>query len=486
MTHKQVANIHEKIETFLRSSIDTKNLYIKKISPQELLTWNRFDLAFKLFYLDIRNKNSRLARNVYEQHLKSFGLGKILEPGDSKKNSLENFIDEFTSVYDQIKHSGFDENKSLIPLDVNGSIANGAHRLSTAIHLGVEISSISTLVPQSIYDYKFFKERNISQETLDMIVCKFIEYSNNTYLAFLWPAASDGEEQVEKILPNIVYKKIINLNLNGAHNLVTEVYRGEQWLGKFADGFPGARNKMNVCFRLNRPVVVFAFQEKSLDEVLKIKEKIRSIYNIGKNSIHITDSQKESLRLSDLVFNNNSIHFLNYGKPTNLYSNISRLASIQKKLSEKTSLSREVVIDGGAVLSVYSLRESEDIDYISENEIEPNSESVNPFHNHEDEIKYHGIEKADLIWNPKYFFVFEQIKFVCLKQIYLMKKNRGQAKDLVDCKLIYALVQKKSMDLLLAKISQYLLYLKVKSYFFIYKILKKLRLVSFVKFILRK
>jgi hypothetical protein len=486
MTHKQVANIHEKIETFLRSSIDTKNLYIKKISPKELLTWNRFDLAFKLFYLDIRNKNSRLARNVYEQHLKSFGLGKILEPGDSKKNSLENFIDEFTSVYDQIKHSGFDENKSLIPLDVNGSIANGAHRLSSAIHLGVEISCISTLVPQSIYDYKFFKERNISQETLDMIVCKFIEYSNNTYLAFLWPAASDGEEQVEKILPNIVYKKIINLNPNGAHNLVSEVYRGEQWLGRFADGFHGARNKVNVCFRLNRPVVVFAFQEKSLDEVLKIKEKIRSIYSIGKNSIHITDSQIESLRLSDLIFNENSIHFLNYGKPTNLNSNISRLKSIQKELRGNTDLTREVVIDGGAVLSVYSLRESEDIDYISENDFKTNGGSDYLFNNHANELKYHGIEKADLIWNPKYFFIYDRIKFVCLKQIYLMKKNRGEAKDLVDTRLIYALLQKNPIDLLAAKISQYLLYVKVKSYFFIYRILKKLGLVRFVKLILRK
>ena len=80
MTHKQVANIHEKIETFLRSSIDTKNLYIKKISPKELLTWNRFDLAFKLFYLDIRNKNSRLGKVIKcdwrIQSWKNFSFGR--------------------------------------------------------------------------------------------------------------------------------------------------------------------------------------------------------------------------------------------------------------------------------------------------------------------------------------------------------------------------------------------------------------------------
>lgn len=486
MANKQTADIFEKIEPFLRSSIDSKGFNIRKMPAQDLLTWNRFDLAFKLFYLDIRDKNPGLARNVYEQHLKSFGLGKILEPGNPKKNSLENFIDEFTSVYDQIQHSGFDENISLIPLAVNGSIANGAHRLSSAIHVGVKVSCISTVVPQSGYDYKFFKERNISQETLDMIACKFIEYSKDIYLAFLWPAASGSEDQVEKILPNIVYKKIINLNLNGAHNLVAEVYRGEHWLGGFKDGFPGAINKMNECFCLNRPVIVYAFQEKSLDEVLKIKEKIRSIYKLGKHSIHITDSQKESLRLSDLIFNENSIHFLNYGKPTNLNSNMSRLASIRNELSGNIGSTRAVVIDGGTVLSLYSLRESEDIDYLSENDFEPSGESVYPFHDHASEVKYHGIEKADLIWNPKYFFLYEEIKFVCLKQIYMMKKNRDQEKDKVDCKLIQALIQKSPVDLLAAKISQYLLYLKVKSYFLIYRILKKFRLVSFVKLILGK
>jgi hypothetical protein len=87
MVNRKAVGISEKIEPFLRSSINSKNLNIRKMYAQELLTWNRFDLGFKLFYLDIRNKNAGLARNVYEQHLRSFGLGKILEPGNSKKNS---------------------------------------------------------------------------------------------------------------------------------------------------------------------------------------------------------------------------------------------------------------------------------------------------------------------------------------------------------------------------------------------------------------
>lgn len=483
---KPTEQIAQKIEPFLRWAIDSDNMIVKSAKAKYLLTWNRFDLAFKLFYLCMRNENPIYGEKIYEQHLRSFGLGEIREPGNPNKTSLEEFLGEFRTIYNQIECSGFDQKISIIPLSLDGSIANGAHRLSSAIYLGVDVSCIATKSNSPIYDYKFFKERNVSTDTLDLIACKFIEYSENTYLAFLWPSAFDNEAQIEKLIPNLVYKKSVIMSLNGAHNLLTQVYQGEEWLGKFEDNFPGAKNKMNECFKLNKPLTVLAFQARCIEDVLKIKEKVRSICNIGKHSIHITDNKIEAIRLSQIIFNENSIHFINYAEPTYFYSNIQRLKLIKNELSKISDLGRSVVIDGGTVLALYGLRESEDIDYLSTNNLINNSESPYPFNDHDDQLKHHKIPKEELIWNPAYYFFYENIKFVSLKQIYAMKTNRDELKDRVDCNSIRAFINANLPDLLMAKFSQHFLYLRIKAYYFVYRILKTFKLIGFIKKVLKR
>ncbi len=483
---KSAEQITQKIEPFLRWAIDSDSMIVKSVKAKYLLTWNRFDLAFKLFYLCMRNVNPIYGEKIYEQHLRSFGLGEIREPGNPNKTSLEEFLGEFRIIYDSIEGSGFDQNVSIIPLSVDGSIVNGAHRLSSAIYLDVDISCIPTKSNPPIYNYNFFKERNIPADTLDLIACKFIEYSENIYLAFVWPSAFGNEAQIEKLIPNLVYKKSVIMSLNGAHNLLTQVYQGEKWLGKFEDNFPGARSKMNECFKLNKPLTVLAFQARCIEDVLEIKEKVRSICNIGKHSIHITDNKIEAIRLSQIMFNENSIHFLNYAKPTYFYSNIQRLKLIKNELSKFGALGQSVVIDGGTVLALYALRESEDIDYLSINNLIKNSESPYPFNDHEDQLKHHEIAKEELIWNPAYYFYYENIKFVSLKQIYAMKTNRDEIKDRVDCNSIRALINANLPDLLIAKFSQQFLYLRIKTYYFAYRILKTFKLVGFIKKVLKR
>ena len=53
---------------------------------------------------------------------------------------------------------------------------------------------------------------------------------------------------------------------------------------------------------------------------MKIKDKIREVFNVGKHSVHITDTKEEAIRTARVVFNDNSIHFLNYAKPNKYIS----------------------------------------------------------------------------------------------------------------------------------------------------------------------
>ncbi|HCK0044366.1 TPA: hypothetical protein NW722_003875, partial [Vibrio cholerae] len=133
---------------------------------------------------------------------------------------------------------------------------------------------------------------------LDIAATKFVEYADNVYIAFVWPTAQGFDEEIERIIPNIIYRKNIKMTPNGAHNLLSQIYFGEPWLGTVENNFRGSKNKVTECFKTFDFMRVIAFQADSLDSVLQIKENIRQIFNVGKHSIHITDTKDEAIRMA--------------------------------------------------------------------------------------------------------------------------------------------------------------------------------------------
>jgi hypothetical protein len=282
------------IESHFQDDLKKDNYEIITKNAKDLLTFTRFDLAFKLFYLDIKYKNKKLAKEVYIEHIRAFSLGQFIEPGNEEKYGIDKFIDEFDKTFKSIKENGFDKNQTLIPLSKNSSIANGAHRIASAIYLDKKVDCVQIDSCDHIYNYEFFYKRNVSENILDMIANKYIEYANNVYIAFLWPIGIQKDKEAKEIFKNIVYENKIKLNHNGAHNLLSQIYYGEKWLGCIENNFSGANAKLIECFKTFDEFSIIAFESNNLDEVLKIKEDIRDLFGVGKHSIHITDTKEES------------------------------------------------------------------------------------------------------------------------------------------------------------------------------------------------
>ena len=149
----------------------------------------------------------KFSKKIYKEHIRAFSLGKFTETGNKGKNSIEKFLEEFKKTFEDIKSNGFDNNKTLIPLSKNGSIANGAHRVAITIFLGEKIDCVDIETTDHIYDYNFFNNRNISSDVLDTVVTTFTEYASNVHIAFLWPIKKDTNVDIKTIIPNIVYQK---------------------------------------------------------------------------------------------------------------------------------------------------------------------------------------------------------------------------------------------------------------------------------------
>lgn len=472
------------IEPHFENDLAQDSYETKAIKAKDLLAHTRFDLAFKLLYLEMIDRDVKFAKEIYKEHIRAFSLGKFTEPGNEEKNSIDRFIEEFHKTFADIKLNGFDGSKTLIPLSKNGSIANGAHRVASAIYLDKDVECVEIDTDDHIYDYKFFYIRNVPSEMLDVVATKFVEYADNVHVAFIWPTAQGHDDKIEKAIPNIVYRQEMALTPNGAHNLLSQIYYGEEWLGSVEDDFKGSKGKLVECFKSFNPVRIIAFQAENLDEVLKIKDKVRDIFNVGKHSIHITDSKEEALRVARVVFNDNSINFLNHAKPNKYISTYQKIDKFKEFIVHNELDAIDVLLDSSIILSVYGLREAKDTDFFSfdNNKIIKEFEDINI---HDEELQYYQETKNELIYNPKNYFYFNDLKFVSFAQLYKMKKNRAEEKDSNDCKMMEALIENDGFKKIINKWKQSFYYGKIKVKMNLIKFLKNIRLYEVIKRIIK-
>ncbi len=87
-----------------------------------LLTWNRFDLAFRLFYLDYRHKLPLLANETYYEVSRVLTQGTFKESDNPSKNTYSRFLEVFEQLAEEIKANGMNPAISLVPLSKTGRI----------------------------------------------------------------------------------------------------------------------------------------------------------------------------------------------------------------------------------------------------------------------------------------------------------------------------------------------------------------------------
>jgi len=479
------AELTKLIDEHFYSDLTSEEYRVESIKAVNLLTSFRLDLAFKLLYLEMKEKNVTFAKEYYKEHIKALTLGAFREPGNDEKSSIAKFIDAFNDTFEEIQSEGFDASKSLVPLSQNGAIANGAHRVASAIFLEKEVACVALNGYDHLYDYDFFYKRALSTTVLDTVVTKFVEYASNVYIAFIWPTAVGKENEIEAIVPNVVYKKEIKLNVNGAHNLLSGLYSGEEWIGSIEDDFKGTKGKLVECFKTFDPVRVIAFQAANLDEVLEIKERIRDVFKVGKHAVHITDTKEEAIESARLVFNDNSLHFLNHAKPNKYVSTHIKIDNFKLFIEKNALKSNDVLLDSSIVLSAYGLREASDTDYLcSDNSaVKFDFDEINM---HDEVLECYDEQKNEMIYDQKFYFYFNGLKFISFSQLYKMKTKRDEVKDRNDCKMMEALIEEDRLKIVLSQLRQNIYYKQIKSRQYALLLLQKLGLFDVVRTLYRK
>ena len=123
----------------------SENSIIKEQDSWELLTPNRLDVCFKIFFLKKKDKISN-SEKFYSEHISVMTNGLFREYGNSKKNSFKVFLKNFIDLEKAMDKNYFDELKSIIPLGRNNTIIDGAHRLSISILKNIKIINTYNMV----------------------------------------------------------------------------------------------------------------------------------------------------------------------------------------------------------------------------------------------------------------------------------------------------------------------------------------------------
>ena len=146
------------------------------------------------------------------------------------------------------------------------------------------------------------------------------------------------------------------------------------------------------------------------------------------------DTHNETTNVADIFLNKNSLFCLNnkLDKSTPEYD---RLLDSYKDLIQNTEKPHNYCLDTGAVMALHGLRDVNDLDYISIN----NKELPKSNHDialHQKEYEAFGLSSEEIITNPKYHFICNNVKYVGLNSLSNLKKHRNTDKDNYDLSLI--------------------------------------------------
>lgn len=292
----------------------------KEIDAIELLSSKRFDFIAKYVYILYKEQGYRsdYAQRVYHHHIDILTQGSFQELGDSDKNSYEKFIEVFDQLIESIKTDGFDAEQSKVPLSNDFVPLNGAHRIACCLYFHRRLRVLCFPEIKTVnLNYQFFRKKGMKEAYLDFMAYYYsVVKSEQLYGCCIWPKALK-QRSIQEIIQDfqaygdIVYCKKINFSYQGLTNLMIELYGKEAWTGTSQHLYGGLHQKVEKCFEADTPFYYLLFEKKSDKTIREVKEALRSYFDLGTNSIHITDNHEECLQLGHLLLNEHSIHYLN-------------------------------------------------------------------------------------------------------------------------------------------------------------------------------
>ena len=415
----------------------------------------RFDLMIKYLYAAAKlNKlpgrgdiqwlrklfieQRRYLNNFHEANYPDFSTG-------------EQFIDAFDKLI-EVCSSSTDERLSTIPVYEDNTPIDGAHRIAVLAALDREVTLVRfrKKYPRTnfTFDYQFFRRKGLPLEYSDYTALEYVRHAPDVYAMCLFPSCKDKWNQIDKMIRNevsVYYDKKVALTDIGKINFIHNLYRTEQWVGTFEDGFKGVRWKTEQCFSKDGGIWVYIVVSDCLEKVVSLKQHIRDFCQLSNHSVHSTDIKATTFDMASMTLHSLTTDLLNTVAVNN-FPVFNKLFPTYKNYLSSNGLDRnQFCIDGSAILSVCSLRDCRDMDFLTsvkEDELPEFSDDVDCHNGYTQENGFDRLLNLtidSIVLDPRNYFYFEGYKVMSPWLIYDIKVYRNEPKDIVDTSLLSGL-----------------------------------------------
>ena len=163
----------------------------------------------------------------------------------------------------------------------------------------------------------------------------------------------------------------------------------------------------------------------------------------SKSSFRIEKADDIMMVVNSICFQN-SLHYIFNGYPFKYANTLTSILKFRDLLSVQHTSIEDYLVDSSSVLSLYGIRQANDLDYLTTSI--DNIESVKGIDEHGDDQKiFYSTPISDLIYDHNHHFYFCNMKFLSLRDLLLFKQTRykqnGDIKDRIDIKLIQLFLQ---------------------------------------------
>jgi len=136
------------------------------------------------FFRHLHSGNDPDAGRLYRWHIFKRSGGRIRAGlnTDQWKRSVDDYVSSATALYQSMVEEGFNPLRP-IPIDPNGELLGGAHRVACAAALGIErvpVDERPNFVWAPPWHYGWFVEKGMNQQGLDRLEADWREMRGRT------------------------------------------------------------------------------------------------------------------------------------------------------------------------------------------------------------------------------------------------------------------------------------------------------------------
>lgn len=417
-------------------------------NASELVTSSRLDLGVKCLYARAwaSGKGLDWARRLYLAHVQLWNG--FFERAPAKRGA-EDFTRAFDELLQATAESGPEGIDTAIPITLDGSLLNGAHRLAAAWQFDRPVRAVQVEVypDHARYDGAYFEA--LQRERGDMgvpgltslMALEFARVAPSCRVVTLFAATIPRRAEVDALLAahgRIAWSFERDVPPSEQAGFIRLLYEGEAWVGGPHDGHAGARHKAQACFAAGSAVRLLLVEPHPSGDWLALKAAIRALFDAGNHSVHINDTTEEALRILRTAPDREALALYARSRPRPMPGFDAQFAAFAAAVHAE-GRADSVVVTGSAVLALFGLRDSADLDHLHDGD--PVTVSGR------DDIGSHNAyagwlpqPPAALVHEPWHTVVVDGIRFLRPAVLRAFKAARGEPKDLADVALIDGLI----------------------------------------------